>query len=156
MTGWVAFISVGVGVCASQRIHFVRFGATHTKGDYLRDQKKTREGRSQRTGQSAGETSPQNRVVDRSWRKLTVEKGDYKGLCTQRPGWPMWEDGSAFLVTVGISLKYTLALAHRCTESYTKVSQTSPFLRLELTQARVCLFSFLPPTRLCMLCFGCP
>ena len=39
---------------------------------------------------------------------------------------------------VGISLKYTLALAHRWTESDAEVSQTSPFLRLELTQA--CLF----------------
>ena len=37
-----------------------------------------------------------------------------------------------------------------------KVSQTSLFLRLELTQVRVCLFSFLPLSRLCMLCFVCP
>ena len=54
---------------------------------------------------------------------------------------------------VGISLEYTFALADRCTESYEKVSQTSPFLCLELTQARVCLFPFLSPSWLCVLCF---
>ena len=36
-----------------------------------------------------------------------------------------------------------------------KVSQISPFLHLELIQVHVCLFSFLPPSRLCMLCFVC-
>ena len=45
---------------------------------------------------------------------------------------------------LGISLEYILALAHRRTESYVKVSQISPFLRLELTQVRVCLFVFYP------------
>ena len=57
---------------------------------------------------------------------------------------------------MGISLEYTLTKAHRCTESSVKESQTFPFLRLEPTHARVCLFSFPPSSRLCMLCFVCP
>ena len=59
------------------------------------------------------------------------------------------EDESAFLVTLwefhSNTRRYSLQKAR-------KVSQTSPFLCLELTQDRVCLFSFLPPSRLCMLC----
>ena len=45
---------------------------------------------------------------------------------------------------VGISLEYTHAIACRCSESCTKVSQTPPFLCLELTQDHDCLsfFSF--------------
>ena len=37
---------------------------------------------------------------------------------------------------------FTIAIAHRGTESYIKVSQTFPFLRLQLTQVRDCLFFF--------------
>ena len=37
---------------------------------------------------------------------------------------------------VGIWLEYTLLIACRCTESCKKVSQTFPFLGLELTQVR--------------------
>ena len=41
----------------------------------------------------------------------------------------------------GISLEYTLAIAHKwCIESYRKVLQASPSLRLELTQVCVCFF----------------
>ena len=42
---------------------------------------------------------------------------------------------------------------HACDSSQNarKVSQTSLLLRLEQTQVRICLFSFLPPSRLCML-----
>ena len=54
---------------------------------------------------------------------------------------------------VGISLEYTLAIAHRMQG---KCHKLPPFLRSELTQVLVCLSSFLPPSRLCMLCFVCP
>ena len=54
---------------------------------------------------------------------------------------------------VGISLEYTLALAHRCTESQAKVSQTSPFLRLEITQVRVYSLFFRPLS--CVCCVLC-
>ena len=54
---------------------------------------------------------------------------------------------------VGISLEYTLALAHRCTESHAKVSQASPFWRLELTQGRVCSLFFHP--LVCVCCVLC-
>ena len=54
---------------------------------------------------------------------------------------------------VGILLEYTLALAHRCTESYAKESQTYPFLRLEQTQVRVCSLFFHPIGYVCcVLC----
>ena len=54
-------------------------------------------------------------------------------------------------VFVGISLEYTLALTHIFTESYTKVSQTSPFLRLELIQVRVCSLFFHPLGCVCYI-----
>ena len=133
---------------------FVCFGAKLTQRacvrDYLRDQKRTREGRSQSSQlNEAVKRRRQNREVDRtgqstkvvgSWHsrekkgRLLVSVDSEAGLaivigCVSVP--------SGF---VGISLEYTPALAHRCTESYAKVSQTSPFLRLELTQVRVCLF----------------
>ena len=93
----------------------------------------------QRTGQSAGES-----------RRLLGSMDSEAGLANVR-GWVSIPGGF-----VGISLEYTLVLAHRCTVSYTKVLQTSPFLRLELTRFLFFLFSFLPPSLLCMLCFVCP
>ena len=130
-----------------------------------RDQKRTKEGKVpgqtrpvDRIGQSTEQDSQQNRREQGSRQNKAVGRREQAlgpvdlelGLANVR-GWVSVPGG--FL---GISLEYTLALAHRYTESYVKVSQTSPFLRLELTQVRVCLFSFLPPSRLCMLCFVCP
>ena len=53
---------------------------------------------------------------------------------------------------VGISREYTLAIACKCTESCTKLSQTS-FWRLELTQARYFVLLFFHPLG-CILCVG--
>ena len=53
---------------------------------------------------------------------------------------------------VEVSRKYTPMIACKCTESSTKVSQTSLLLRLELTQARFCSFvHFFHPLG-CVLC----
>ena len=61
---------------------------------------------------------------------------------------------SAFLVAlVEFRAKYTPAIVYKYTESGIKiVPLTSPFLRLELTQVRVCSFVFFfhPPG--CVLC----
>ena len=52
---------------------------------------------------------------------------------------------------VEVSRKYTPSIAYKYTESSTKVSKTSPLLRLELTQARLCSFIlFFHPLR-CVL-----
>ena len=147
-----------VGVSANQRNPFVCFDPNITQRvcgrDYQRDRKRTREGRSQReqkkpvdrTGQSAGESSHQKSGEVEGWKRRLLGSLDSDVELANVRGWVSVPGGF-----VRISLVYTFAIAHRCTESYTKVSQTSSFLRLELTQVHVCLLSFLPPSRLCML-----
>ena len=143
---WQSFLWVWVPVRGS----LVCFGAKPTQRacarDFPRDRKRTREGRSQ---SGTEKTSRQNREIGRREQEQGPVDSEV-GLANVR-GWVSVPGGF-----VGISLEYTLVLALRCTESYTKLSQTSPFLRLELTQVRVYLFTFLPPSRLCMLCFVCP
>ena len=146
VTRWVAFISVGVGVSAS---HFVCFGAKPTQKACMQDLPRDWKRMSQSREDAREETRTENRPFGRREQELGLVDSE-AGLANVR-GWVSVPGGF-----VGISLEYTLALAHRCTESYAKVSQTSHFLRLELTQAHVCLFSLLPPSRLCMLCFVCP
>ena len=150
-------------------VSFVCFGTKPTQRACawdLRDRKKTirrrrpeeDEGRHvprvNRRKQWTELASQQERAVDRSLGKPTVTErrllgpmDPEAGLANVR-GWVKVPGGF-----VGIPLDYTLTIAHRFTESYSKMSQNSPFLRLELTQIRVCLFSFPPPSRLCMLCF---
>ena len=100
-------------------------------------------------GPRAEQKSGQTRAVGRREQELGPAESE-AGLANVR-GWVSVPGGF-----VGISLEYTLTLAHRCRESHAKVLQTSPFLCLELTQVRVYLFSFIPSSRLCMLCFVCP
>ena len=145
---------MGVGKSQSED-SFVSFGAKPTQRacarDFPRDRKRTRKGRSQSQEKEAEQTSRQRtgRSAGESRRLLGCVDPEI-GLANVR-GWVSIPGDF-----VGISLEYTLAIACRCTESSTKMSQTSPFLHLELTQVRVCLFSFLPLSRLCMLCFVCP
>ena len=154
MMDGIRFCRCGCG-CQSED-PFVCFGTKPTQRacNYLLDQKRMREGRSQREqkkpGQLTDQDSRQNRVNRRGQSR---EENSSWGLWTQRPGWPTWKNESVFLVALWEFCSNSLTISHRCTESYTKVSQTFPFLHLELTQ--VCLFSFLPPSRLCMLCFVC-
>ena len=143
VTWWVAFISVGVGKCQSED-SFVCFGAKATQ-----DRKRMREERSESQQKWTGQRTDQlTEKGSRQKRAGAITCGLRSGLANVR-GWVSIPYGF-----VEISLEYMLTLAHRCTESYAKMSQTSPFLRLELTQ--VCLFSFLPPSRLYILCFVCP
>ena len=107
--------------------------------------KRTREGSSQKRREGI---SQEKEAEQRSRQKRAGVRtcGLRSGLANVK-GWVGVPRGF-----VGISLEYTLALVHRCTESYAKVTQTSPYLRLELTQVRVCLFSFLPPSRYVVFC----
>ena len=89
-----------------------------------------------RTGQSAGESRRVLGCVDSEAKLANVR------------GWVSIPGSFE-----GISLEYMLTLALRCTESYAKVSQTSPFLRLELTQVRVCSLFFNPLG--CIYCVLC-
>ena len=76
--------------------------------------------------QSAGESSQEMRVGQRGDQTTEVRKAAVRtcGLC---PGWPTRENESAFLMAFGgVSRKYPPAIACKCTESLTKVSQTSP------------------------------
>ena len=148
----MAFISVGVGKCQSED-SLVCFGAKPTQRtstqNFPFDRKRTRVGRPQSQEKEAEQRSGQNRAVNRS-RGNWLLRMCGPGLANVIE----WLSISGDFV--GISLEYTLMIACRCTETCIKASQTSLFLRLELTQVHVCLFSFLPPSRLSMLCFVCP
>ena len=123
---------------------------THTKGLCARFPTRSEEGPMaeqkravNKRRQSTGEGSQQERVVNRSWgrtngqRKVTARNCGPRGCVSQRErmsqhSW--WLCGN-------------FARIHACDSpqmhrSFTKVSQTSPFLLLELTQVRVCLFFF--------------
>ena len=150
-----AFVSVVVGECYSE-YSFVCFGAKPTERGLAREIS-YESGRGREKARYQGrteESSQQKKAVDRSREKPTVRERrvlgrvDPEAEMANVSRWVSIPGGC-----VGISLEYTLAIAHRCSENYTKVSQTSPFLCLELTQVRVC--SFFSPSRLSMLCFVC-
>ena len=116
-----------------------------------------------RTEKESAKRSGQNRPVERtgqstdvggSWRSRKAAARTCELRCWVGQREKMSQH--SFVALWEFRSKYTRAIACLCTESYTKVSQTSPFLRFEQTQVRVCLFSFLPPSWLCMLCFVCP
>ena len=143
------FVSVGVGIseCQSED-SFIRFGAKATQTacsrDFLQDWKKTRKGNV--PGQSTEESSQQKRAINRSQGKVTVRKRRLPSEELRPVNLEAWSANARGWVSVpggcvGILLGYTLTIS-RCTENHTKVSQTSPFLRLELTQVRACLFFF--------------
>ena len=117
------------GVWASVWDSFVCFGTKPTQGacawDFPRDRTRAREGRSQST--EVDRIDQDREQGSRQKRAGAKTCGLRTGLANVR-GWVSVPCGF-----VGILLEYTLALAHRCTEIYAKVSQTSPFLRLELT-----------------------
>ena len=136
---------------------FVCFGTKPTQRactqDFPRDWKRTKEGRSQnrkkqRTGKSTEggrqqKSAEQNRAVNRREQSREVRGSQLLGpvnpearLANVRE-WVSVPGGF-----VGILFEYTFTIVHRCTESYTKVSQTFLFLHLELTQVHDCLFLF--------------
>ena len=144
----IRFVGVGVGVRASQIPLSVLVRNPH-KGLTFEISYETRRRQGKARSQSRTEEGiQQKRAVKRREQEQRPVDSE-AGLANVR-GWVSVPGGF-----VGISLEYTLAIAHRCTESYTKVSKTSLFFRLELKQACVCLLSFLPPSQLCILCFLC-
>ena len=119
-----------VCICASQRNPL--FVLAWNPQDFLGDQKRTRKGKVWRQS-----TEVRGRWWLEKWL-LSKELGlvdPEAGLANVR-GWVSVPGGC-----IGILLGYTLAIA-RSTENHTKVSQTSPFLHLELTQVRDRLFFF--------------
>ena len=84
-----------------------------------------------RRGQSTEQGSQQGRAVNRNRRKPTVKEMqllgpvDPEAVLANVRGWVSIPGGCE-----GISLECRLAIAYRCTESFTKVSQTSLFLAL--------------------------
>ena len=148
---------------------FVCFGVKPTQRAYARDRKWTREGRSERRRESAEEDSRIEIAVQR--RTQSAEGGSEKMETEQRREstevrkttaqtcWPTeagltnarkWVSIPSGFVEV--SCKYTPAIACKCTERCTKVSQTSPLLRLNLNQARVCSFVLFFHPLGCVLC----
>ena len=138
----------GCGWVPVRRFLCLFWHETHIKG--LRVRLGEDEGKQ---GSKAVNRREANRAV--SWREQTTEVGVKPTVRERRLLGPVGPEARLANVRgwvsipgggVGISFEYTLVIAHRCTESYAKVSQTSPFLRLELTQVRDFLFSFLPPS----------
>ena len=149
--GGIHFCECG---CQSEDL-FVCFGAKPTQKagerDFPQDRKRTREGRSQREQKKPVNRRGQNRAVSRR-EQATARTCGRRGRVGQHErislrSWWLCENFAQI---------HAHASSADGTENCTKVSQNSPFLRLELTQVRVCLFSFLPPSQLCMLCFMCP
>ena len=131
MMGGIRFCGCG---CQSED-PFVCFGIKPTQRACAPpDRKRTREERSQsRQEKEAEQRSWQNRGSQQSREeRWMLEPVDSEAGLANMRGWVSIPGGF-----VGISLEYTLTLAHRCTESHAKVSQTSPFLHLELTQVRL-------------------
>ena len=115
VTRRVAFISVGVGTCQSED-SFVCFGRKPTRRacarDFPRHQKRTRE----RSSRDVGRTE-ETKAVNR--REQELGQWNQARLANARK-WVSIPSGF-----VGISLDYTLALAHRstkCEESVTNFS----------------------------------
>ena len=105
------------------------------------------------TGRGRGKEGPwENREGSRKEKRAEKRPGQRKRQSAGESRWLLGcvdlDDGFANVRRwvgipgdfVGISHEDTLVIACRCRESCTKVSQTSPFLRLELTQVHVCLF----------------
>ena len=133
--------SVGVGVATSQNIPLSVLVHNPHKG--LAREISHESGRKRwKEGPRAEQRRRQNREVDRTGqsagenRRLLGPMDSEVELANARR-WVSVPGGF-----VGISLEYTPAIACRYTESYAKVSETSPFLRLQLTQVRVCFFLF--------------
>ena len=117
-----------------------------------REDRKTQSAKGSRRDQSTEQVSQEMRVGQRGDQSTEVRKVAAKtcwptdaGLTNARR-WVSIPSGF-----VEVSRKYTPAITRKCTESYTKVSQTFPLLCVELTQASDCLFFFSSTPRLCSL-----
>ena len=113
---------VDVGKCQSEDSS-VCFGAKPTQRactrDFPRDRKRTREGRPESQQMWTEEIRAENRAVSRREQATARMWGLKAGLADVR-GWVSVPYGF-----VGISLEYTLALAHRCTECYKSITNFS-------------------------------
>ena len=152
--GWHSFLRVRVLVpVRGSRCLFWR--ETHTKGLRARFPTRLEEDKGRKVPEKTGgrteenreKNSLQNRAVRRreqATSRMYEPRGwvDQHEKISQHSGW-LWG-------------KFVRIHAPVSSQNARKVSQTSPFLRLELTQVCICLFSFLPPSRLRMLCFVCP
>ena len=108
VTRWVAFVSVDVGVGASQRIPL----SVLARNPHKRLAREI----SHKTGRRRGKEYPrvsQEKRTDQGGRQKRIEQGSRRksgeadgrkrrllGCVDQGPGWPTWEDESAFLVTL--------------------------------------------------------
>ena len=146
-------------------IHCVALGKCQSE-DFPWDWKKTREGRSESQQKWTEEIRTENRAVDKSQEKESV-KGRSQNREVDRREQSTEVGGSRESREQATARMY----GHRCwvgqrekmsqhfwwpcrnfarihthdsSQNARKVSQTSPFLCLDLTQVRVCLFSFLP------------
>ena len=150
---WHSFLWVWVS--ASQRIPLFVLARNPHKGPTRKISFET--GRRQGKVRSLG--SQQKRAVNGSWRKVMVRE---RGLLSEKLGPVDPEAGLANVRgwvripggCVGISLGYTLVIA-RCTEIHRKLSQTSLFLRLELTQVHACFFLLFFHPLGCVCCVLC-
>ena len=152
-TMWVnSFLWVWVWVNASQRIPLSVLVRNQHKG--LAHEISHETGR--RRGKARSKDSQQKKAVNWSRGKVTVrerrplseELGPVEseaGLVNVR-GWVSVPGGC-----VGISLEYTLAIAHRCTRKLHKKCRKLPTCSWSWPKS-VLVCSYLPPSRLYMMC----
>ena len=150
VTRWVAFVSVGVGVGASQRIPLSILAWNPHKGLAREISYKTgrRRGRSQKRRNQSTEQGSRQKLEEADGReRWLLGPADPEVRLANVREWVSFPNDF-----VGILLEYMRAIAHRRTECLESVTNFS-FLRLELTQVRACLFSFLPLG--CVCCALC-
>ena len=139
---------------------------THPKGLYTRSPTRREEDEGRKVPEKREGHSQQKRAVKRrsvarweSGREETSQQKSDRRLLgpvdLQMPGWPTREDESAFLVACGsfarIQARDSLQMHGELHKNVTDFSLlalgTNPSPRLF-----VCLFFFLPPSRLCFVC----
>ena len=139
-----------MGECQSED-PFVCFGTKPTQRAGTRDlpwdQKKTKEGRSQSQQKWAEQGSRQERAVNRSRGKPTARmcgpgcQVGHRERMNQHSGW--------------LCGNFTQIHALDSSQNARKMSQTSPLLRLEWTQVRVCSLIFHPLGCVCYVFCVC-
>ena len=168
--GWHPFLCVWVPV---REFLCLLWCETHTKGLGTRSlaRPEVDEGRkiSEKTERVSWQRRPeedgqQKGPVDRTgqsgrWKQCREERRTEVRKTTVKTYWPTEAGLANARKWVGIlsgfvevSRKYMSTIAWKCTENYSKVSQTLPLLHLELTQARVCLFILFFHALGCVLC----
>ena len=144
-----AFV-VWVWVSASQKIPSF-WCETYTNGLRAWFPTKPEEDEGRKEGPRREQKKPVKRRKQNVWTKQSTGESKWLlGCIDRRPDWPTWEDESAWWLCgnfVRIHTRDSLQMHGELHKSVTNFS--FPVLRANPSP---CLFSFLPPSRLCFVC----